>query len=101
MEQFDLQPADRVVYGFGDGWQELEYNPATGRLWRWSSERAVLRVRSSRRALVLHLEGAFETGARTAHLIVRSGDRVISEHDVPRDLRPRRRHTARGRDARR
>ncbi len=84
IEQFDLQPATRTVFGFGDGWQELEYDPATGRLWRWSSERAILKVISPRRPLSLRLEGEFETSANTAHVIVRAGDRVIAEHDVPR-----------------
>ena len=41
VEQFDAQPAGRVVFGFGDGWNEQEYNPATGALWRWTSERAL------------------------------------------------------------
>lgn len=84
IEQFDLQPAGLVVYGFGDGWHELEYNPATGRLWRWTSERAVIPIHSIRQPLVLQLSGQFETAARTAHLVVRSGDRVVSERDVPR-----------------
>ena len=35
VEQFDAQSASRVVFGFGDGWHEMEYNPATGRSWRW------------------------------------------------------------------
>lgn len=83
IEQFDIQPTDRTVYGFGDGWHELEYNPSTGRLWRWTSERAVLRLLSPRRRLTLHLEGAFETAARTAHVVMRVGDRVLSEQDVP------------------
>lgn len=44
VEQFDVQPIDRVVYGFGAGWHEAEYNPATGRRWRWTGERAAIRV---------------------------------------------------------
>ncbi len=46
IEQFDAQPAGRVLYGFGEGWNEQEYNPATGVLWRWSSDKAALRVRA-------------------------------------------------------
>lgn len=86
IEQFDVQTTDRTVYGFGDGWHELEYNPRTGRLWRWTSERAVLRVMSPRRALTLRLVGAFETSAPTAHVVVRAGDRVLSEHDVRKEF---------------
>ncbi|MCL4845053.1 MAG: DUF2723 domain-containing protein [Acidobacteria bacterium] len=44
VEQFDLQPLTGVVSGFGPGWHELEYSPSTARRWRWTSERAVVRV---------------------------------------------------------
>lgn len=84
IEQFDVQPADRTVFGFGEGWQELEYNPRTGRLWRWSSERAAIRVVSPARPLTLRLDGEFETSASTAHVVVRVGERVVAERDVPR-----------------
>ncbi|MGE3706475.1 MAG: hypothetical protein AB7I13_14480 [Vicinamibacterales bacterium] len=83
IEQFDVQSAGEVVYGFGDGWQEREYDPRTGRLWRWTSERADLRVVGPPRELVLRLEGEFETGAATAHVTVRAGDRLVAERDVP------------------
>ena len=46
IEQFDAQPHGRVVFGFGDGWNEQEYNPSTGVLWRWTSDRAAIRVRA-------------------------------------------------------
>lgn len=84
VEQFDIQTAEDVVYGFADGWHEQEYNPRTGRLWRWASDRATIRVRSPRRPLTLHLDGEFETSARTAHVVVRSGDRLVAERDVER-----------------
>lgn len=86
IEQFDVQDVDVPVYGYGDGWQELEYNPVTGRLWRWTSERAVIRAMAPQRAQVLHLEGDFETAAATAHLTIRAGTRVLAEHDVPRNF---------------
>ena len=37
LEQFDAAPADDLMYAFADGWHELEEDPATGRLWRWTS----------------------------------------------------------------
>lgn len=86
IEQFDLQDPDIPVYGYGDGWLELEYNPATGRLWRWTTEQAVLRAVAPPGARVLHLEGEFETSAATAHVTVRAGARVLAEHDVPRQF---------------
>lgn len=84
IEQFDVQPVEQAVFGFGEGWQESEYDPPTGRLWRWSSERAVIRVVTPRRALSLHLDGEFETSARTAHIVLKAGERVVAERDVPR-----------------
>lgn len=82
IEQFDVQTSGEPVFGYGEGWQELEYNPATGRLWRWTTERATLRFRSSRQPLTLRLRGTFETTAASAHVTVRIGDHVISQHDV-------------------
>jgi hypothetical protein len=57
IEQFNAQPSDRVVQGFGDGWYEHEYNPALGLEWRWMSERAVVRVHAAGHALTLTLRG--------------------------------------------
>ena len=82
IEQFDAQPGGRIVYGYGDGWNELEYNPVTGRLWRWTTERGVLRVRApAAKALTLRLDGEIEE-ASSSHVIIKVGDRVISEHDI-------------------
>jgi hypothetical protein len=86
IEQFDAQPAGQIVYGFGEGWHELEYNPATGRLWRWTSERAAIRLHASPQPLRLRLQGAFETAASTAHIVLRAGDRIVAERDVPREF---------------
>jgi hypothetical protein len=56
IRQFDLQSADTLIHGFGEGWHELEYENASGRRWRWTSPRAVLRIRPSR-AVELTLVG--------------------------------------------
>ena len=81
IEQFDAQPAGRIVFGYGDGWNEQEYNPATGKLWRWTSERATLRVRAEGHAIGLSLNGELEE-ASTSHIIIRAGDRVVAQQDV-------------------
>jgi hypothetical protein len=44
IRQFDIQPADTLMYGFGDGWHEEEYETATGLRWRWTSDKSVLHV---------------------------------------------------------
>ncbi len=83
IEQFDAQPAGRVVYGFGDGWNEQEYNPTTGVLWRWSSDRAAIRVRAEGNGLALTLRGEIEA-ASTSHVTVKAGDAVAAAFDVER-----------------
>jgi hypothetical protein len=48
VEQFDIQPAGVPMFGFGDGWQEAEYSNTTGLAWRWTGDRATLRILSGR-----------------------------------------------------
>jgi hypothetical protein len=81
IEQFDIAPAEAVVFGFGEGWHEQEYNPRTGLLWRWSSERAVIRVRTARQPLTLRMAGEIEA-ASTSTLVLRVNDRKIAEQLV-------------------
>ena len=83
IEQFDAQPEGRLVFGYGEGWNELEYNPATGRLWRWSSERATVRLRAGGRALSLRIDGEIEADD-SSHVVIRVGDRVVAEQQVGR-----------------
>lgn len=44
VEQFDLQSHGVPVSAFDAGWHEQEYDRRTGRLFRWSSRSATLRV---------------------------------------------------------
>lgn len=85
VEQFDAQPVGEVVFGFGDGWNEQEYNPETGALWRWTTERALLRVRSGGQAVALTLRGEIEE-APTSRVTIRVGDRVAGEFGVGRQF---------------
>ncbi len=43
IEQFDLQNPETLMWGYDSGWQEAEYNPTLG-VWRWTSERATVRI---------------------------------------------------------
>ena len=43
IEQFDLQADDALMWAYDAGWQEAEYAPALG-VWRWTSDRASLRI---------------------------------------------------------
>jgi hypothetical protein len=57
LEQFDLQPSGVPMFAFETGWGEPEYNPSTGRAWRWLSDRATLWVRPTGRDAALELRG--------------------------------------------
>jgi hypothetical protein len=82
IEQFNLQAAGRVQFGFDAGWFEPEYNPQTAQSWRWMGERAVIRVQNAGSGnLTLRVRGEsplryFSTPPR---LSVRVGDRVLAE----------------------
>jgi hypothetical protein len=84
IEQFDAQPADRVVFGFGEGWQEAEYNPALGLQWRWMSERGVLRVHAAGHSLALTLKGESPLVyfSKPSRIVVRVGERIVGEQSV-------------------
>lgn len=43
VEQFDLQDPQTLMWGYDSGWHAAEYTPALG-VWRWTSERAMLRI---------------------------------------------------------
>jgi hypothetical protein len=57
VRQFDAQDAARPIFGFGEGWHELEFEVVSGRTWRWSSDRSVLRVHGPPRSMRLELRG--------------------------------------------
>ena len=57
VRQFDLQPDGlRPLMAFGEGWHEDEFAGDTGLRWRWTSERAQLRLVSPR-TVVLRIRG--------------------------------------------
>ncbi len=85
IEQFDAEPAGRVVYGFSEGWHEQEYDPATGVLWRWSSDKATMRVRAEGHGLFLTMRGEVEAAA-TSHVTVRAGETVLDQFEVGRSF---------------
>jgi hypothetical protein len=83
VEQFDAQPPGRVVFGFDQGWYEPEYNPATGALWRWASDRATIRVRPEGHTLALTIRGEIED-ATSSQVTIRSSDRALAHFTVGR-----------------
>ncbi|MBI2828686.1 MAG: hypothetical protein HYX77_05385 [Acidobacteria bacterium] len=57
VRQFDIQSAGHMLYAFGEGWHEEEYDAVTGRRWRWTSERSVLRVKGAAGAVRITMRG--------------------------------------------
>jgi hypothetical protein len=82
IEQFDTQSADRVVFGYGDGWHELEYDPTRGQLWRWMSERGVVRARGTGSTHILYLQGVTEGFSRPTMIRVRVGERILAQESA-------------------
>jgi len=87
VEQFDIQPERTVMFGFDDGWQEAEYNNITGLSWRWTSDRATLRVLPVR-DVVVHLAGEsplkYFDSAPTVR--IRAGARELAVFHPTRDF---------------
>ena len=98
IEQFDAQSAGQLMFGFGEGWHEREYNPATGRMWRWMSERGVIRVRGAgpspapdpgagaRRALQLVMTGETDPLPKPSQVTIRVADRFVAQFTVGRQF---------------
>ena len=88
IEQFDVGPRDHVVFGFGAGWQEQEYDSTTGLRWRWLSERGELRVRGVDRPLTLRIDGESPRKyySRPSKLLVRLGDLALLNETLTSDF---------------
>src|SRR5262249_39167500 len=87
VEQFDAS-ASRGLLGFGAGWHEHELNPATGQQWRWLSDRAGLQYVTPPSGAVPRIEGEspHKYYRSDSHLIVRAGDKVLTEATIPADF---------------
>jgi len=57
VRQFDVQPANLPISAFAEGWHEAEYSVETGLIWRWTSERSVLRIRGPAQPVTLEIRG--------------------------------------------
>jgi hypothetical protein len=88
IEQFDAGPRDRVMFGFGEGWLEQDYDRTTGLRGRWLSERGQLQVRGIGRPLTLRIDGESPRKyyARSSRLLVRVGDRVVLDERLSADF---------------
>jgi hypothetical protein len=88
IEQFNVQAAGVVQFGFGDGWHEPELDARTARHWRWMSEAASLRVHPSHRDVIVRIEG--ENPLRyydeSPRLWLTAGGRTMAEMRPDRDF---------------
>jgi hypothetical protein len=80
IRQFDIQSRDTLIYGFGEGWHEAEYDNATGVSWRWTSRRSVLRI-SPPQAVVIGLRGEspLKYFQEVPTIVIKAGDRIVGE----------------------
>jgi len=88
IEQFDVQPTSNVEVGFDAGWHEPEYNPATGRSWRWMSERATMAVRGGQGDVTLRIRGEATRRyfPRASRFTVSVGGQALTTVDIGRDF---------------
>jgi hypothetical protein len=57
VRQFDVQPSSVPISAFAEGWHEPEYSVETGRMWRWTSERSVIRIQGPAQPVTLEIDG--------------------------------------------
>lgn len=88
VRQFDIQPASQFLYAFDEGWHEAEYDASSGRQWRWSSERSILRVHGAAGALRLNMRGESPLRYLGAPPTVRVsvGERIIGQFQPDADF---------------
>jgi hypothetical protein len=57
VRQFDVQPSTLPISAFAEGWHEAEYSVETGLMWRWTSERSVIRIQGPVQPVTLEIRG--------------------------------------------
>lgn len=86
IRQFDVQ-SDRPLLGFAQGWHQDESDPATGRRWRWTSDRAALQiVAPGDVSLVIRGESPMKYYDEAPRVRVRAGDRLLAEYRPDADF---------------
>jgi hypothetical protein len=79
VEQFDIQDEQALMWGYDQGWQEAEYSMALG-TWRWSSDRATLRIAGPPRAvrITMSIESPLRYFDTAPMVRARAGEREIA-----------------------
>jgi len=86
IEQFDLQESTATMWGYDEGWQEAEFNMALG-VWRWTSERATLRIVGPQRAvrITMTIESPLRYFDEPPLVRARAGERLLAETTLGSD----------------
>jgi hypothetical protein len=87
IEQFDLQSAGSLMWGYDTGWHEAEYNPAVG-MWRWASEQSTLRIVNADAPVVvtMNVESTRRYFDSSSRVRLRAGEAVLSETTLSTDV---------------
>ena len=88
LEQFDAQGPGVPMVGYRDGWYEPEFNPATGRAWRWMSPKATLWIRPTGRDVVLRIAGEdpLRYFDRAPEVVIRAAGRELARFQPAGDF---------------
>lgn len=87
IRQFDVQPAAVPILGYAEGWHEDEFDEVTGRQWKWTSNRSVIRVVYERAVeLIVRGESPLRYFDAPPTVRIKAGDRVISERHPDADF---------------
>jgi len=86
IEQFDATSLRHPIVGYGAGWHEPEYDPATGRFWRWVSERGELLVSAGARALHLEGESPRKYFSRGSRVVIRAAGQTAFDRVIDSDF---------------
>jgi hypothetical protein len=80
IEQFNLQSAGAMMWGYGEGWNEAEYDPRRG-LWRWTSERSAINVIDASTPITLRVlvESPLRNFDAPPTVRITAGGRVLHE----------------------
>ena len=83
LEQFDVQDAAATMWGYDQGWQEVEYSMALGP-WRWASDRATLRIAGPPRAvrIAMTIESPLRYFDDPPTVRARAGDRELARSTI-------------------
>ena len=69
------------MYAFLDDWNELEGNPRTGRLWRWTTARSTMLIQNASgtdRRLTIEGDDPLRDHDRAPTVVVKAGDRELA-----------------------